>query len=43
MFGVFEQYLSKFQTYKKLDIILNGFDRDNIDLFKTNVTLQYSV
>ena len=46
MFGVFEQYLPKFQTYtknKKLDIILNGFDRDNNDLFKTNVTLQYSV
>ena len=36
MFGVFEQYLPKFHTYtktKKLDIILNGFDRDNNDLW----------
>ena len=32
MFCVFEQYLPKFHTYtknKKLDIILNGFDRDS--------------
>ena len=46
MFGVFEQYLPKFHTYtktKKLDIILNGFDRDNNDLYRTNVALQYSV
>ena len=46
MIGVFEQYLPKFNTYtknKKLDIICNGFDKDNIELFKTNVTLQYTV
>ena len=46
MIGVLEQYLPKFNTYtknKKLDIICNGFDKDNIELFKTNVTLQYTV
>ena len=46
MIGVFEQYLPKFNTYtknKKLNIIFNGFDRDNTELFKTNVTLQYTV
>ena len=46
MFGVFEQYLPKFHTYtknKKLDIILNGFDRDSNNIYRTIVTLQYSV
>ena len=46
MIGVFEQYLPKFNSYtknKKLNIIFNGFDRDNTELFKTNVTLQYTV
>ena len=46
MIGVFEQYLPKFDTYtknKKLDILCNGFDKDNSDFFETNVTLQYTV
>ena len=46
MIGVFEQYLPKFNTStknKKLNIIFYRYDRDNTELFKTNVTLPYTV
>ena len=44
--GVFEHCLPSFSTLlkqKKPDTILYGYDRDNEDIFKTNVTLQYAV
>ena len=46
MMGVFEHFLPSFSTFskqKKLETILYGYDRDNDDIFKTNVTLQYAV
>ena len=46
MLGVFEHYISKFNTFKKqkqLEIILNGYDKDNEDFFTTSVSLQYAV
>ena len=46
MLGVFEHYIPSFYTFnkqKQLDIILNGFDKDNDILFTTNVSLQYAV
>ena len=46
MLGVFEHYIPKFKTFnkqKQLDIILNGFDKDNDVFFTTNVSLQYAV
>ena len=46
MLGVFEHYIPSFNTFnkqKQLDIILNGFDKDNDLFFTTNVSLQYAV
>ena len=46
MLGVFEHYIPKFNTFnkqKQLDIILNGYDKDDEELFTTNVSLQYAV
>ena len=46
MLGVFEHYIPKFNTFnkqKQLEIILNGYDKDNEDFFTTNVSLQYAV
>ena len=46
MLGVFEHYIPKFNTFnkqKQLDIILNGYDKDNKHFFTTNVSLQYAV
>ena len=43
LFGIFEHYIPKFVTFskrKKLDIILNGFDKDNPEIYSTNVKLQ---
>ena len=43
LFGTFEHFIPKFVSFskrKKLDIILNGFDRDNPDIYSTNVKLQ---
>ena len=37
---------TKFNTFnkqKQLDIILNGYDKDDEDFFTTNVSLQYAV
>ena len=46
MLGVFEHYIPKFKTFnklKQLDVISNGFDKDNDVFFTTNVSLQYAV
>ena len=46
LLGVVENFLPKFNTYtkkRKLDIILSGYDQDNIDMFRTNVLLQIAV
>ena len=46
MLGVFEHFIPNFNTFnkqKQLDIILNGFDKDNDVFFTTNVSLQYAV
>ena len=46
MLGVFEHYIPKFNTFnkqKQLDIILNGYDKDNEEFFTSNVSLQYAV
>ena len=45
MLGVFKHYILKFYIFnkqKQLDIILNSYDKNNEDLFTTNVTLQYA-
>ena len=46
LFGTFEHFIRKFQTFsktKKLDTILFGVDKDNPEIFSTNVSLQYAV
>ena len=43
LFDTFEHFLPKFVSFskrKKLDIILNGFDKDNPETYSTNVKLQ---
>ena len=46
MLGTFEQYIPKFQRLAKttkIYIILYGTDKDNDELFLTNVFLQLAV
>jgi hypothetical protein len=43
LFDKYEQWIPNFKRFskkKQLDVILNGIDRDNDDLFRTNTTLQ---
>ena len=46
MLGVFERIIPKFKNFtntKKLDILLHGYDKENTDMFTTNVFLQITV
>ena len=45
MLGVFEHFIPTFSSFtkqKKLNIIPNGYDRDNETMFNTNLCLQYA-
>ena len=46
MFGLFEHYIPKFQSFtktRKLDIILKGFEIQNDDFIQLNTTLTLAV